>query len=69
MSRAGKPRGDHMAEAFDSMAAAARAGPKSGREMADVYDLAARCIRNETAMFDALSTEAAALLTSLENGK
>lgn len=55
MSRDGKPRGDHMIEVFAMMAKAAKAsGDEEQEALADIYDLASRCIANETAMFDGL---------------
>lgn len=52
VSREGKPRGDHMIEAYSMMANVARtATRKPDREMAEVFDCASRCIANETAMF------------------
>lgn len=55
MSREGKPRGDHMIEVFAAMAKAAKAsGDEEQEALSDIYDLASRCIANETAMFDGL---------------
>lgn len=56
VSRDGKPRGDHMVEAFAMMSKASAASTDEfERPMADVYDTASRCIANETAMFEGLA--------------
>lgn len=56
MSREGKPRGDHMIEVFAMMAKAAKAsGDEEQEALAEIYDLASRCIANETAMFNDLA--------------
>lgn len=56
LSRDGKPRGDHMAEVFALMASTLAASDnEKERLLSDVYDLASRCIANETKMFTELS--------------
>lgn len=73
MSREGKPRGDHMVEAFAMMSkASAASDDEFERPMADVYDTASRCIANETAMFDAVvavASEAIAILKAKAQGE
>ena len=56
LSREGKPRGDHMIEAYAMMAkAAAATSTKEDQQMEGVFDCASRCIANEKAMFDGLA--------------
>lgn len=56
VSREGKPRGDHMIEAYAMMAKAAGATTtKKDQQMEGVFDCASRCIANEKAMFDGLA--------------
>lgn len=56
VSREGKPRGDHMIEAYAMMAKAADATTtKKDQQMEGVFDCASRCIANEKAMFDGLA--------------
>lgn len=73
MSREGKPRGDHMVEAFAMMSkASAASDDEFERLMADVYDTASRCIANETAMFSdlvAVASEAIAILKAKAQGE
>jgi hypothetical protein len=55
MARDGKPRGDHMADGYALMARhAAASSSKQQKELGSTFDLASRCIANETAMFDGL---------------
>lgn len=71
MSRDGKPRGDHMVEAFSMMSkASVSSSDEFEKPMASVYDTASRCIQNETAMFEGLAAvtlEAIAILKALES--
>jgi hypothetical protein len=64
MSREGKPRGDHMIEAYRMLAVHARAATdENDRQLGEVYDCAARCIENETRMFEGLCAIIRPLLT------
>ena len=64
-SREGKPRGDHMIEAYSIMARAAAA--RNNLRMEGVYDCVSSCIANETAMYQGLLDLVPVVLAALED--
>ncbi|QBX37245.1 hypothetical protein E4M02_02470 [Brevundimonas sp. S30B] len=63
LSREGKPRGDHMIEAYAMMAKVAESsGDEDQVALASVFDCASRSIAAETAMFDGLKAAVADIL-------
>lgn len=55
MSREGKPRGDHMIEAFAMLERHAKASrSRQQKELGETYGCASVCIANETRMFEEL---------------
>lgn len=69
MSRDGKPRGDHMIEAYAMTSkAAAASSTRKDQQMEGVYDCASRCIANETAMYQGLLDLMPEVIAALADG-